>query len=174
MARGPLTYVPTQVFSIVREAVRHLLRRPVVGVCAVARSADGRILLVRRADTGGWCLPGGTLEWGETLRESLARELAEETGARLLRLGRVTGIYSRPDRDPRFHAVTICVLADVAEPIQGPKNTLEIREAKLFLARDIPYPLSMEMSGPLEDALRDEAAAVWELGNVVSVKGAAT
>ena len=162
MARGPVAYVPKQVFAIVREVARHLLRRPVVGICAIGRSPDGRVLLVRRADTGGWCLPGGTLEWGETLRESLVREIEEETGAHVVRVGRVTGIYSRPERDPRFHAVTVCVLVNIAEPIRGPNNPLEIREAKLFSVEEIPYPLSMEMSEPLRDALRDETAAVLE------------
>ena len=165
LSRGPLAYLPTQAFGLLREITRHVLRRPVVGVCAIARTADGRVLLVRRADTGEWCLPGGTLEWGETLTESLKREITEETGARVLGLGPVTGVYSRPDRDPRFHAVTVCALADVAEPIQGPKNRLEIREARLFAITDIPYPMSMNMSQPLRDGLAmatSGGAVVWE------------
>ena len=72
--------VPRGVLAIVKEATRHLLRRPVVGIAAAARTDDGRWLLVRRADVGQWALPGGTLEWGETLRASIVRELAEEAG----------------------------------------------------------------------------------------------
>ena len=146
--------LPRGLFTIVYEIARHLLRRPVVGICAVARTADGRILLVRRADTGDWALPGGTLEWGEVLSEALPREIEEETGARWVRLGRVTGIYSRPNRDPRFHAVTICVTAEVAEPVRGPRNTLEIREARLFTREEIPPSLAMGMEDMVDDALR--------------------
>src|SRR5258706_16162637 len=108
-----LMRIPVGVFRLVREAARHLLRRPVVGIAGAARTEDGRWLLIRRGDTGDWALPGGTLEWGETLREGIEREIYEEAGARVESLGALSGVYSRPDRDVRFHAVTIVVRARV-------------------------------------------------------------
>jgi 8-oxo-dGTP diphosphatase len=150
---APLSWLPKGAFAILHEITRHLLRRPVVGIAAVARTQDGRVLLVRRADTGTWALPGGTLEWGEQLADALPREIAEETGAEWVRFERVTGVYSRPDRDPRFHAVTVCVVGEVAEPVRGPKNPLEIREAKLFAVQDAPDELAMGMRDMLDDAL---------------------
>jgi 8-oxo-dGTP diphosphatase len=155
-------WLPRSIFGLVREAARHLLRRPVVGICAIARTPDGRVLLVRRGDTGDWALPGGTLEWGERLSEALPREVVEETGARWVGAGRMTGVYSRPDRDPRFHAVTVCVLADVAEPITGPHNRLEIREARLFEPQDLPRALSMGNRDMLDDALAERREPVLE------------
>jgi 8-oxo-dGTP diphosphatase len=152
-AVGPLTLLPKPVLGLLREVGRHILRRPVVGICAVARTEDGRILLIRRGDTGGWCLPGGTLEWGETLAVAIPREIVEETGADVRSIGRVTGIYSRPDRDLRFHAVTVCVLAEVTEPRIPPMNSLEIREVGLFAPGALPTPLSMGMEDILRDAL---------------------
>ena len=154
-------WLPSQTLGLVREVARHLLRRPVVGICAVARTADGRVLLVRRGDTGQWALPGGTLEWGEELARALPREIQEETGGHWVRTLRLTGVYSRPDRDPRFHAVTICALAEVAEPIAGPANRIEIREARLFATGELP-PLAFGMQDMLEDALRPNAAPVLE------------
>lgn len=162
MIRAPLGWLPGGALGILKEVARHLLRRPVVGICAVARTSDGRVLLVRRGDTGSWALPGGTLEWGEQLAEALPRELGEETGARFVRLGRVTGIYSRPDRDPRFHAVTVCVSAEVREPLAGPSNRLEIREARLFAADELPGELAMGMRDMLEHALADDGTVVLE------------
>jgi 8-oxo-dGTP diphosphatase len=148
-----LAALPRHVSGLMHEVARHLLRRPVVGVCAVARTADGRVLLVRRGDTGGWSLPGGTLEWGETLSGALPRELEEEAGVQVLRVGRVTGVYSRPDRDWRFHAVTVCALAEVGEEVRGPRNLLEIREARLFAPDALPGALSMGHGDMLRDAL---------------------
>ncbi|MFO0659018.1 MAG: NUDIX hydrolase [Polyangiaceae bacterium] len=141
---------------ILREATRHILHRPVVGALAVARTPDGRVLLIRRGDSGKWALPGGTLEWNETLQKGLAREIEEETGATLVRLGKVRAIYSRPDRDWRFHAVTIVVLAEVAEPVRGPHNPLEIREAKLFSLDALPKDLDFDGKAVLDQALSDD------------------
>jgi 8-oxo-dGTP diphosphatase len=130
---------------LVREAARHVLRRPVVGVVAAARTADGLWLLVRRADTGTWALPGGTLEWGETISATLVRELLEEAGIERCTLGRLLGVYSRPDRDPRFHAVTVVVECRIDPPVRSPVNPLEIREARLFDDADLPSKLAFGM-----------------------------
>src|SRR5580704_970661 len=78
VARGPLLLLPRAVLGILREAGRHILRHPVVGVVAAARTPDGKWVLIRRADTGTWAMPGGTVEWGETLTATLERELREE------------------------------------------------------------------------------------------------
>src|SRR5690606_6540938 len=72
--------IPLGLFRILKEILRHLLRRPVVGVSVIARTEDGRLLLIRRGDTHMWALPGGTVEWGETLRQTAVRELLEEAG----------------------------------------------------------------------------------------------
>jgi 8-oxo-dGTP diphosphatase len=145
MSFAPLAHMPRAVLGIAKEILRHLLKRPVVGILTAARTDDGRWLLVRRADTGTWALPGGTVEWGETLRGAALRELDEEAGVTRAVLGPVTGVYSRPDRDPRFHAVTVVVSARIEPPTRSPKNPLEIREVGLFRDDEIPNGLAMQM-----------------------------
>jgi 8-oxo-dGTP diphosphatase len=139
-------------FRIVKEAARHVLRRPVVGVAVAARTREGRWLLIRRGDTGEWALPGGTLEWGESLRDGARREIEEETGAQVLELGELSGVYSDVARDPRFHAVTVLVHAVVGEPSRPPTNPLEIAEVRLFDERELPPSLSHAMTDMLEHA----------------------
>lgn len=141
------------VFTLLREATRHVLRHPVVGIAAAARTEDGRWLLIRRRDTGGWALPGGTLEWGETLSAAVTRELLEEAGVELLGPCELFNVYSRPERDYRFHAVTILVTALVSEPRRAPNNPLEIAEVRLFAPGDLPPALSMGMTDMLGDVL---------------------
>jgi mutator protein MutT len=56
--------------------------RPICAVGAIVLE-KGEVLLVRRnrePALGQWSLPGGRVEWGETLREAIAREVREETG----------------------------------------------------------------------------------------------
>lgn len=53
------------------------------GASALIRDELGRILLVRRADSGLWALPGGLLELGESLAGTAIRETEEETGLRV-------------------------------------------------------------------------------------------
>jgi 8-oxo-dGTP diphosphatase len=153
--------IPRGAFAIVKEVARHLLRRPVVGIAAAARTDDGRWLLVRRGDVGQWALAGGTLEWGETLRASLLRELEEEAGVLRCDVVRVVGVFSRPDRDPRFHAVTIVVECSIDEPTKPPMNPLEVTEVGLFRRDELPASLAMGMTDMLQAAL-DPGLAVLE------------
>jgi 8-oxo-dGTP diphosphatase len=147
----PAVRIPVGLFRIGKEVARHLLRRPVVGIAVAARTPDGRWLLVRRSDSGGWALPGGTLEWGESLRSCLERELLEETGAPLHAMGRLVGVYSGFARDPRFHAVTVLVEASVGPP-KSAENPLEIEEVRAFSDAELPSELSHGMTDMLEDA----------------------
>lgn len=139
-------------WAILKEAARHVLRHPVVGVAVAARTADGRWLLIRRRDTGEWALPGGTLEWGETLLDAARRELLEEAGAAVDGPLELCGVYSRPDRDFRFHGVTVLLQAQVREPHLPPRNPLEIAEARLFSSDELPAELSMSMTDLFADA----------------------
>ncbi|WP_394849455.1 NUDIX hydrolase [Pendulispora brunnea] len=149
---SPLGILPKGALKVIYEVARHLLRRPVVGIVIAAHTRDGRWLLIRRADTGTWAMPGGTLEWGETLSSTMVRELLEETGVREPVFERLVGVFSRPDRDIRFHAVNVLVRCEI-EPPETSKtsqtsqtsevNPLEIREVRLFREDDVPRPLAM-------------------------------
>ncbi|WP_424354411.1 NUDIX domain-containing protein [Methanobacterium sp. MBAC-LM] len=72
---------------------------------------DSIVLIKRKYDPykGSWALPGGFVEWGETVESAVVREVKEETGleADIIEL---VGVYSDPERDPRGHTVTVCYL----------------------------------------------------------------
>ena len=142
--------IPAGAFVLVKEILRHVLKRPVVGVAVVARDDRGRLLLIRRADTGTWALPGGTLEWGEPIRRCIVRELREETNAEPTSEPELVGVYSDPSRDPRFHAVTVVVACRVRADSPAAQNPLEIREAKFFADDALPAEMAMGMNDMLE------------------------
>ena len=88
-------------------------RMPRLTVDSWVRDRQGRVLLVQRARppfTGSWGLPGGFCEWKERTEACCARETLEETGL-TVRVGELRGVYSKPNRDPRGHNVTVLYAA---------------------------------------------------------------
>jgi 8-oxo-dGTP diphosphatase len=147
---GSAVRLSTGAWTLVKEVARHVLRRPVIGVAVVGRDAGGRFLLVRRADTGTWALPGGTLEWGERIGPCIVRELQEEAAATVESEPKLAGVYSDPGRDPRFHAVTIVVECRVASESPAAENPLEILEARFFAEADLPANMAFGMKDMLD------------------------
>lgn len=74
--------------------------------------AEGRLLLIRRADNGLWAMPGGALEVGETPAEGVLREVWEETGVRAEATALVGVFDSRRcgsvTRHQLYHFVFLC------------------------------------------------------------------
>ena len=92
-------------------------RQPALAADCVVFDLQGRLLLIRRKNPpfqGQYALPGGFVEYGETIEQAAARELAEETGLAAVSLSLV-GVYSDPARDPRQHVVSVAYLVRVAD-----------------------------------------------------------
>ncbi len=130
-----------------------IFRHPVTGVSIVPLLADGQIILVKRRDNGKWALPGGMVDWGEDIPTAMKRELLEETGLELVKIGRLVGVYSAPDRDSRLHSICILVEAEVQGTIQI-QDQLEISEVKAFSPESIPKDhLSHDYGRQIQDYL---------------------
>lgn len=72
---------------------------------------DGGIVLIERSNPPfGWAIPGGFVDYGESLEECAIREAKEETGLDIYDLVQMH-TYSKPYRDPRFHTVTTVFVA---------------------------------------------------------------
>ncbi len=116
-------------------------RGPAVTVDAVWLDR-GRVLLVRRGRPpaeGRWALPGGFVEYGETVEAAVARELREETGLRA-RPVRLVGVYSGPDRDPRRHTLTIAFeMHGRIGPPRGGDDASQAEWVPFSRARDLAF-----------------------------------
>ncbi|MGC9514608.1 NUDIX domain-containing protein [Methanocrinis sp.] len=126
------------------------MKTPMLAVDALILFGEG-IVLIRRENPpyqGSYALPGGFVEAGETVEEAVRREAEEETGLEI-RLLKMVGVYSRPDRDPRGHVVSICYLAwGRGELVAGS----DARSAEVFDPENLP-PLAFDHARIIRDGL---------------------
>jgi len=135
-----------------------IFRHPVTGTTIIPILPSGEIVLVRRRDTGEWGLPGGIIEWGEEVSTTAKRELWEETGLELITIQRLVGVYSKRDRDPRLHSISISFVAAVAGDLKV-KDDLEISEVRAFSANSLPLGnLAHDHERQLQDFLAGKTA----------------
>ncbi|MCI3276235.1 NUDIX hydrolase [Streptomyces cylindrosporus] len=73
----------------------------VPSVVALVRNDTGHILMIRRSDNGRWALPGGGHDVGESISDTVVREVGEETGIHVEVTG-LSGIYTDPGHVMRY------------------------------------------------------------------------
>lgn len=107
-----------------------------LGVRAIVIDPEKRILLVRHTYTEGWNLPGGGVEFGESVEESLARELDEEGGVILEGAPELVGIYDNRAIFPGDHVAIYVVRHWRRDRIPAPN--MEIAETGFFHPDALP------------------------------------
>ncbi|WP_448583385.1 NUDIX domain-containing protein [Thermocrinis sp.] len=129
---------------------------PFLAVDGIVRVWDGNrfkgiVLIERHYEPYGFALPGGFVEVGEKVEEAVLREVKEETGldAKIVKL---LGVYSEPNRDPRFHVVSVVFVLDAeGEPKAGD----DAKRVMVFPLEQIPFDkIVFDHAKILEDYLR--------------------
>jgi ADP-ribose pyrophosphatase YjhB (NUDIX family) len=114
------------------------------------RKSRGIVLIERRNPPPGWALPGGFVDYGETLEAAAVREAREETSLEVELVGQL-GAYSDPSRDPRFHTISTVFLARASGK---PRGADDARRAAVFDPRDRSLPLAFDHRRILDDYLK--------------------
>ncbi len=123
-------------------------KNPVPTVDIIIEQKDDFILLIRRKNPPyGWALPGGFVDYGETLEEAAIREAREETGLDI-NLSRQFHAYSDPSRDSRMHTISVVFIASATgTPVAGD----DAADVRAFNNASLPADIVFDHSLILKD-----------------------
>ena len=117
-------------------------------VDAIIETAVDTVLLIKRKNPPhGWALPGGFVDYGETVEKAVRREALEETGLRLTSVD-LFGVYSDPGRDPRSHTVSAVFSARSRGTVRAGDDAADARG---FSLDELPADLVFDHRQILED-----------------------
>jgi 8-oxo-dGTP diphosphatase len=122
-------------------------RNPAPTVDVIIEVPGGIVLIKRRYPPPGWALPGGFVEYGETLAAAAVREAREETGLDVA-LTELFNVYSDPRRDPRRHTIAVVFIGHATGT---PVGADDAAQAEVFTAHSLPQPLAFDHAQILDD-----------------------
>ncbi len=126
-------------------------KNPVPTVDIIIEIGDKIILIERKNPPYGWAIPGGFVDYGESLENAAMREALEETSVHV-ELYEQFYTYSRPDRDPRHHTITTVFLARALKGI--PRADDDAKSLELFTSDSLPDTIAFDHRDVLMDYFR--------------------
>lgn len=121
---------------------------PTVDIIIQMNGDPGKIVLIeRKNDPPGWALPGGFVDYGETLESAAVREAREETSLEVT-LVRQFHTYSDPGRDRRQHTISTVFIAR-AEGV--PRGADDAKRAVVCGVRDLPGGMAFDHAQIIDD-----------------------
>jgi 8-oxo-dGTP diphosphatase len=120
---------------------------PPIAADVIAEIGDRIVLIERKNFPEGWAIPGGFVDFGETVEAAAIREAKEEISLDV-ELRALLGIYSRPDRDPRGQTITAVYIARASGT---PVAADDAMNCALCDPRNPPAPLAFDHAEILRD-----------------------
>ncbi|MBN1381716.1 MAG: NUDIX hydrolase [Deltaproteobacteria bacterium] len=123
-------------------------RNPFPTVDIIIEWEDHGIVLIKRKNPPyGWAIPGGFVDYGESLEDAAVREAKEETGLDVT-LKKQMHTYSKPDRDPRHHTISAVYTATAKGKPVADDDAADIG---VFTKDNLPKPLAFDHAQILDD-----------------------
>lgn len=126
------------VISYLEYIIHKLQQGPFTTVDAIIEINGGIVIIERSNPPFGFALPGGFVDYGESLEDAVKREAKEETGLDLLGLKQFH-TYSRPDRDPRFHTIGTVFTANASGKPRAGDDAAKLRVVKLNEIKNMDF-----------------------------------
>lgn len=122
---------------------------PLLTVDIIIECRGGIVLIERKNPPHGWALPGGFVDWGETVEQAAVREAMEETSLAVTLVEQMH-VYSDPKRDPRHHTVsTVFIGRAEGEPVGAD----DARKAVIVPVTQLPQAMAFDHAAILRDYL---------------------
>jgi len=109
--------------------------------------SNGIVLIKRKNPPYGWAIPGGFVDYGESLEEAVVREAKEETNLDV-KLIKQFHTYSNPIRDPRHHSISTVYIVKAKGIPQAKDDAVEIG---IFTESNLPEKIAFDHSSILKD-----------------------
>lgn len=122
-------------------------RNPFPTVDVIIEMSEGIVLIRRKNPPFGWALPGGFVDYGESLEEAAIREVREETSLNVELLSQL-GAYSDPDRDPRQHNISVVFVGRAGGQARADDDAVEVG---IFNRHTLPDELAFDHEKILRD-----------------------
>ena len=136
--------------SLICPVCGHQIQRyknPIPSVDIIIELNNDIVLIERKNPPPGWAIPGGFIDYGESAEQTAVREAKEETCLDVA-IVHLLGVYSQPNRDPRFHTISIVFVA------QGkgiPQAADDAQRIGLFRKETLPATLAFDHARILSD-----------------------
>jgi ADP-ribose pyrophosphatase YjhB (NUDIX family) len=114
--------------------------------------SKGIVLIKRRNPPSGWALPGGFVDYGESLEEAAIREAKEETDLNVKLTGQFH-TYSDPTRDPRYHSISTVYIAKAKGTPQAKDDAADIG---IFNDSSLPDAIAFDHRSILRDYFKSK------------------
>jgi len=115
--------------------------------CIIELEGGGVVLIERKNPPFGWAIPGGYVDYGETVEEAAVREAKEETGLDV-ELVRQFHVYSDPGRDPRQHNLSVVFVCRAAGE---PRAASDAKGIGVFTKDALPDVICFDHGKILDD-----------------------
>jgi O-acetyl-ADP-ribose deacetylase (regulator of RNase III)/ADP-ribose pyrophosphatase YjhB (NUDIX family) len=126
-----------------------LRQGPFLTVDAIIEFEGGIVMIERTNPPLGFALPGGFVDYGETVEEAVKREVEEETNLQFLDF-KLLGVYSDPGRDARFHTVSTVFYGKGRGKL---KAASDAKNAKVYKPGSLPEKIAFDHRKIIEDYL---------------------
>jgi 8-oxo-dGTP diphosphatase len=125
-------------------------RNPLPTVDILVEVDGGVVLIERKNPPHGWAIPGGFVDYGESLETAAVREAKEEVSLDV-KLVEQLHSYSDPKRDPRGHTISTVFIAKAKGT---PKGADDAKSAAVFREANLPAPIVFDHAQILKDYFR--------------------